>query len=160
MIALVDGPAKADRMLTTLGWRRRATTVSHSVPSHCRLISSGKGRRTSIAAVHYHGQEPRKTVQDQAPSRHRHACSCAGGSRFDLSNQCIEAVRETIERTIEDLRRTGATTFEELFAAVVKVIENLKRKTLPRDDAKVRRRPRTKQLTPGLATPNGPILSD
>jgi hypothetical protein len=32
--------------------------------------------------------------------------------------------RETIERTIKDLPRTGATTFEELFAAVVKVIED------------------------------------
>jgi hypothetical protein len=56
-------------------------------------------------------------------------------STVDLSDQCIETVRETIERTIKDLRRTGATAFEELFAAVVKVIEDLKRKTLPRDDA-------------------------
>jgi hypothetical protein len=33
-------------LVPTLGWRRRATTVSHSVPSRCCLISSGKGRRT------------------------------------------------------------------------------------------------------------------
>ena len=71
-------------------------------------------------------------------------------------------MRETIERTIEDLRRTGTTTFEELFAAVVKVIEDLKHKTLPRDDVeKLRRNPQSKQLTPGLATsPSGPIQSD
>jgi hypothetical protein len=37
-------------LVPTLGWRRRATTVSHSVPSRCCLISSGKGGRTSIAA--------------------------------------------------------------------------------------------------------------
>jgi hypothetical protein len=54
----------------------------------------------------------------------------------------------------QDLRRTAATTFEELFAAVVKVIEDLKRKTLARDDAeKLRRKPQSKQLTPGLAPP-------
>jgi hypothetical protein len=42
-------------------------------------------------------------------------------------------VRETIEQTIEDLRRTGTTDFERLFIALVKVIEDIKRKTLPRD---------------------------
>src|SRR5580704_8495985 len=58
MIALVDGPAKADRMLTTLGWRRRASTVSHSVPSHCGLISSGKGRRISTPRFTTTGKSP------------------------------------------------------------------------------------------------------
>ncbi len=53
-------------------------------------------------------------------------------STIDLNDQCTAAVRETIEQTIEDLRRTGTTDFERLFIALVKVIEDIKRKTLPR----------------------------
>jgi ParB-like chromosome segregation protein Spo0J len=45
-------------------------------------------------------------------------------STIDLTDQCIEGVRERIERTVTDLRRTGATTFERLFVALVKVIED------------------------------------
>src|SRR5215472_12870217 len=54
-------------------------------------------------------------------------------STIDLTDQCIEGVRETIERTITDLRSAGATTFEGLFVALVKVIGDIKRKTLPRE---------------------------
>ena len=35
----------------TSGWRRRATTVSHSTSRRCRRISSGSGSRTSIADI-------------------------------------------------------------------------------------------------------------
>ena len=65
----------------------------------------------------------------------RNSANKRTNSTIDLSDQCIEGVRETIEGTIKDLRRTGATAFEELFAAVAKVIEDLKRRTLPLDDA-------------------------
>jgi hypothetical protein len=50
-------------------------------------------------------------------------------STIDLTAQCIEGVRETIERTITDLRRTGATTFVGLFVALLEVIEDIERKT-------------------------------
>ena len=33
-------------------------------------------------------------------------------STVDLNDQCTGAVRETIEQTIEDLRRTGTTTLK------------------------------------------------
>ena len=55
-------------------------------------------------------------------------------SAVDLSDRCINAVRETIERTLKDLQWTGAATFEELFAALAKVLEDIKRSTPPRDE--------------------------
>jgi ParB-like chromosome segregation protein Spo0J len=60
----------------------------------------------------------------------RNSANKRTNSTIDLNDQCIEGVRETIERTIKDLRRTGATTFERLFAALVKVIEDIERKTI------------------------------
>jgi hypothetical protein len=69
------------------------------------------------------------------PAHKRHAANHTTKrtkSTIDLGDQCIEAVRETIERTVNDLQRTDApqATFRELFAALGKVIEDIKRKTL------------------------------
>ena len=138
-------PTKSDRQIArtvkadnkTVGAVRERAEAREEIP-HVSKRTDSKGR-SQLAHKRNTAKHPPKGTK----------------STVDLSDQCIEGVRETIQQTIKDLRRTGAgaTTFEELFAAVVKVIEDLKRETLPRDDAKVRRKPRTKQLTPGLATP-------
>ena len=138
-------PTKSDRQIArtvkadnkTVGAVRERAEAREEIP-HVSKRTDSKGR-SQLAHKRNTAKQPPKRTE----------------STVGLSDQCIEGVRETIQQTIKDLRRTGAgaTTFEELFAAVVKVIEDLKRKTLPRDDAKVRRKPRTKQLTPGLATP-------
>jgi hypothetical protein len=75
-----------------------------------------------------------KTPPISAPQDDRYAAKHSPkGTRstVDHSDRCISAVRETIKRTLKDLLPTGAATFEELLAALAKVIEDIKRRTVP-----------------------------
>jgi ParB-like chromosome segregation protein Spo0J len=115
-------PTKSDRQIAraikvdnkTVGAVRKRAEAREEIPRVSKRTDS-KGR-SQVAHKRNSAKPPSKRTKSTA----------------DLSDQCIEAVRETIERTITDLRRTGATTFESLFMALVKVIEDIKRRTLPR----------------------------
>ena len=103
-------PTKSDRQIArtvkadnkTVGAVRKRAEAREDIP-HVSKRTDSKGR-SQLAHKRNTAKHPPKRTK----------------STVDLSDQCIEAVRKTIERTIKDLRRTGATTFEELFAAVVK----------------------------------------
>ena len=113
-------PTKSDRQIAravkvdnkTVGAVRKRAEAREEIP-HVSKRTDTKGR-SQVAHKRNSAKRPPK-------------------STIDLNDQCTAAVRETIEQTIEDLRRTGTTDFERLFIALVKVIEDIKRKTLPRD---------------------------
>jgi hypothetical protein len=113
-------PTKSDRQIAravkvdnkTVGAVRKRAEAREEIP-HVSKRTDTKGR-SQVAHKRNSAKRPPK-------------------STIDLNDQCTGAVRETIEQTIEDLRRTGTTDFERLFIALVKVIEDIKRKTLPRD---------------------------
>ncbi len=116
-------PTKSDRQIAravkvdnkTVGAVRKKAEERGEIP-HVSKRTDAKGR-SQVAHKRNSARRPLETTT----------------STIDLNDQCTAAVRETIEQTIEDLRRTGTGDFERLFTSLVKVIEDIKRKTLPRD---------------------------
>jgi hypothetical protein len=113
-------PTKSDRQIArmaqtdnkTVGTVRKKAEAREEIP-HVTKRTDSKGR-SQFAHKRNRGKH--------SPTRRK--------STVDLSGECINAVRETIERTIKDLQWTEAATFEKLFAALAKVIEGIKQKTL------------------------------
>jgi len=128
-------PTKSDRQIAravkvdnkTVGAVRKRAEAREEIP-HVSKRTDSEGR-SQVAHKRNSAKHPPKRTK----------------STVDLSDQCIEGVRETIERTIKDLRRTGATNFERLFMALVKVIKDIKGKTSPRAMRKKASRKSAKQ---------------
>jgi ParB-like chromosome segregation protein Spo0J len=134
-------PTKSDRQIAravkvdnkTVGAVRKRAEAREEIP-HVSKRTDSKGR----SQVAHKRNSANKRIK----------------STIDLTDQCIEGVRETVERTIRDLRRARAMTFERLFVALAKVIEDIKRNTLARDKRKsfYEHRRNASNRPPGSAT--------
>jgi len=117
-------PTQSDRQIAravnvdnkTVGAVRKSAEAREEIP-HVAKRTDSKGRSQFAHKRNAVKHSPKRTK-----------------STVDLSDR-INAVRETIERTLKDLQRTGGATFEEFFAALAKIIEDIERSTLPRGAA-------------------------
>ena len=139
MIAL-EGPAKADRMPTTLGWRRRAPTVSHSVSSHCE---ENIDRRGSLPG------------RDHTGMRSSSAINIPGGADVVLGPQQAQNFSLALHELATNSAKYGA--FEALIRGLVDARE--RRTAAARGGLSGTHQARNQRRIRSAADPTNPRLS-